>query len=346
MKKYRKQTSAIHNFILLNVENNPKNITTLTAEKFNISRSAVLKHIQQLINDNLLTVKGRTKDRSYALIPMETSNTTISITPDLEEDVVWRNYAQKILKKLSKNIYDICQYGFTEIVNNVIDHSEGTLLTIEISLSATTVTMWIIDNGIGIFRKISTELNLENDLHAVLELSKGKLTTDPERHTGEDIFFVSRIFDEFHISSNEIHFIHYKDGDDWATKIQNSGKGEKSGTAVCMKINTNSKTIIGDIFDEFASEHDNYGFSRTIVPVLLAQYSKENLISRSQAKRLLARFDKFKEVILNFKNVETIGQAFADEVFRVFANKYPNIRLSYINTNEQVKKIILRVIGK
>jgi hypothetical protein len=76
--------------------------------------------------------------------------------------------------------------------------------------------------------------------------------------------------------------------------------------------------------------------------VFLAQYGDENLVSRSQAKRLLTRFDKFREVILNFENVEVIGQAFADEVFRVFTNKNPKIRLSYINTNEQVKKMILR----
>lgn len=346
MKKYRRQTRAIHDFILLNVENNPKNITTLTAKQFNVSRSAVLRHIQQLINNNLLSVKGITKDRSYSLVPLEKLNKTIAITPELEEDVIWRNYAYPILKKLPKNVFDICHYGFTEIVNNVIDHSEGKSLFIDISYSITKVTLWIMDDGIGIFRKIRTVLNLENDFRAVLELSKGKLTTDPESHTGEGIFFTSRIFDEFDLSSNEIHFSHFPDGDEWATEIRNSGKGKRSGTAVCMKISPNSKTILQNIFDEFASEYDDFGFSRTVVPVFLAQYGEENLISRSQAKRLLARFDKFREVILNFKNVEVIGQAFADEVFRVFVNKNPNTRLSYINTNEQVKKMILRVTGK
>ena len=86
----------------------------------------------------------------------------------------------------------------------------------------------------------------------------------------------------------------------------------------------------------------DYGFSKTNVPVFLAQYGNENLVSRSQAKRLLARFEKFKEIVLNFDNVDFIGQAFADEIFRVFQLQHPNIHLYYINTNEQVESMILR----
>lgn len=49
---------------------------------------------------------------------------------------------------------------------------------------------------------------------------------------------------------------------------------------------------------------------------------KPLLDSRSQAKRLLARVDKFKKVIFDFDDVEPIGQAFADEVFCVFAKQH------------------------
>ena len=52
--------------------------------------------------------------------------------------------------------------------------------------------------------------------------------------------------------------------------------------------------------------------------------------------------EKFREIILDFKDVEEIGQAFADEIFRVFQNEHPNINLHPINTNEQIAKMILR----
>ena len=81
---------------------------------------------------------------------------------------------------------------------------------------------------------------------------------------------------------------------------------------------------------------------KTQVPVFLAIYGNENLISRSQAKRLLVRFEKFKTIILDFEGVDMIGQAFADEIFRVFQNTHPTIDIRPINTNEQVEKMISR----
>ena len=74
----------------------------------------------------------------------------------------------------------------------------------------------------------------------------------------------------------------------------------------------------------------------------LAQRCDQPLISRSQAKRLLARVDKLKVVILDFADVEMIGQAFADEVFRVFRNQHPEIDLMSIHETQAVKQMIKR----
>jgi hypothetical protein len=75
----------------------------------------------------------------------------------------------------------------------------------------------------------------------------------------------------------------------------------------------------------------------------LAQYGNEKLVSRSQAKRLLERVDRFKIVIFDFRGVDTIGQAFADEVFRVFKNQHPDMEIYPINANELVMQMITRV---
>ena len=67
------------------------------------------------------------------------------------------------------------------------------------------------------------------------------------------------------------------------------------------------------------------------------------LVSRSQAKRLLSRFSEFKEVVLDFKGVETIGQAFADQIFRVFITTNPNVEIFPINTTTEVIAMIKHV---
>ena len=77
----------------------------------------------------------------------------------------------------------------------------------------------------------------------------------------------------------------------------------------------------------------------------MARYGDERLVSRSQAKRLLARIDRFKIVIFDFEGIDQIGQAFADEVFRVFNNRHPDIQLYFIKTQPDVENMIVRALS-
>jgi anti-sigma regulatory factor (Ser/Thr protein kinase) len=339
-----RQTDEIRDFIISNIEEHPNNITVLTAEKFSVSRQAVLRHINKLIKGGFLTVEGNTRDRKYSLKPVVDSIFHLSLN-GLEEDIVWREKVSPLLNDVPTNINKICYYGFTEMFNNVIDHSNGKTGSVNIKRTLRDVQILIVDDGIGIFNKIQKELGLSDTLHAILELSKGKLTTDPKRHTGEGIFFSSRIFDTFTISSGKLYFTHFNkpnsiEGSDWL--LENKDESIE-GTAIRMKIRLDSTRTTKDVFDYYSD--DDFGFTKTHIPVFLAQHGEENLISRSQAKRLLTRFDRFKEIVLDFQDVESIGQAFADEIFRVFHNEHPNINLYPINTNEQILSVIKRAQG-
>ena len=97
-----------------------------------------------------------------------------------------------LLEGLPANNIDIWHYCVTEMVNNAIDHSEGSRLTVVVN-----TRVQVLDDGIGIFRKIKAAFNLEDETQAILELSKGKLTTDPDRHSGQGIFFTSRMLEEW-----------------------------------------------------------------------------------------------------------------------------------------------------
>jgi len=335
-----RKTDEIRNFIINNIEEYQNKISTITAEKFSVTRQAVLKHINSLIKDSILEVQGKTKNRRYNLKPVLDKTFNFELN-GLEEDIVWRTSITPLLEGVADNVHRICQYGFTEMLNNAIDHSEGKEVIINIQKTLKEIQIIIWDDGVGIFNKIQKELGLSDTLHAILELSKGKLTTDPKRHTGEGIFFSSRIFDQFSISSGKLYFAHFSntnniEGSDWLLEDKEE---VVKGTAVRMKIKLDSKRTTKEVFDFYSEDFD---FTKTHIPVFLAQHGNENLISRSQAKRLLTRFEKFKEIILDFQDVEVIGQAFADEIFRVFQNEHPNINLYPINTNEEVLKMIKR----
>lgn len=53
--------------------------------------------------------------------------------------------------------------------------------------------------------------------------------------------------------------------------------------------------------------------------------------------------DKFSEVVLDFRDVQSVGQGFADEVFRVFARRYPTIVLKTENANSVIDAMIRHV---
>ncbi len=346
MKK--KRTNEIRKFILDAIARSAPNVANLVAKEFGMSRQAVNRHLTSMLNEGILIAKGATRNREYSLKPFVSQRFEFDLPDEQlkdvmhgshDEDRAWSRILRPLFNDLSENVLRICQYGFTEMLNNVFDHSEATKAIIEVEHNAARIDLTIIDNGVGIFNKIKHDFGLEDHLQAILELAKGKLTTDPQRHTGEGIFFASRMFDHFYIESGTLRFVHFKEGEDWLVEKPDK---ERSGTAVFMTISPNSRRTIKEVFNEFSTELDEYGFTKTKVPVALARYGDENLISRSQAKRLLARFERFKEVILDFSNVESIGPAFADEIFRVFTQQHPNIVLRHTNASEEVRKMIVR----
>jgi hypothetical protein len=91
-----------------------------------------------------------------------------------------------------------------------------------------------------------------------------------------------------------------------------------------------------EILDRYA-----FGFRRTRVIVGLAQVGAAGLLSRSEARRLMARLDRFVEVVLDFKGVAAIGPAFADEVFRVYASANA-VKLIWVRANDDVQRMIRR----
>lgn len=338
MRKPRKKSIEIRNFILDNIANHPRDITLLTLDQFDISRPAVLRHVQKLINEGAIIAYGTTRDRHYELKLLVDETFSFSLSTDVEEDKVWRHLVRPLLQEIPGNVMSICEYGMNEMINNVIDHSEGTEAEIHVEQSAARVAFLVIDNGIGIFNKIQRDLHFSEPRQAILELSKGKLTTDPNRHTGEGIFFASRMFDSFVVFSEGLFFSPNDTGID---TLPDSGS-EEGGTTVSMGISTLSDRTLQEIFDLYTSDDFEYTFSKTDVPVALATFGDENLVSRSQARRLLARFHEFQEVSLDFRGVDSIGQAFADEIFRVYSQNNPDIEIIPVNTNVQIERMIRR----
>jgi anti-sigma regulatory factor (Ser/Thr protein kinase) len=248
-----------------------------------------------------------------------------------DEFRIWTQLAKPELN-LPENVVNICEYGFTEILNNVIDHANSDSVTVRGLQDETSTSFEIEDDGIGIFSKLCNHFGFDNEIHALIELVKGKLTVAPQAHSGEGLFFSSKMFDQFSIESGGLS-VTFEDDECSVKSVQ-----PRKGTLIRMKIANNSQITSKGVFDKFC-DAEEFTFYKTRFFVSLAAL-EGGLISRSQAKRVAARLDSFGEVELNFHGVDQIGQAFADELLRVWPLNHPQTRLKVTNADSNVSQMI------
>jgi anti-sigma regulatory factor (Ser/Thr protein kinase) len=339
----RPKNENLREFILRNVAAHSADIASFAAKELGVTRASANGYLRTLVEEGLLTALGATKARRYRLKNLQEEIFRVDLTQKQQEDILWRDHFYSHFAALPENILRICEYGFGEIMNNAIDHSEGKNVLVGIERNYAKITLRIMDDGVGIFDKITRDCHLTDKHEAILELSKGKLTTDRTKHTGEGIFFTSRMFDEFTILSGGLAYMRQRqDNGEYLLDVEQKNP-DQNGTCVQMEISTNAGQTIKETFEKYLG--DEYKFAKTTIPLKLAQYEGEHLVSRSQARRIMMRAEKFMEVWLDFAEVAEIGQQFADEIFRVWATSHPNVRLSAFRTSPEVETMIQHALA-
>ena len=338
MSLKREEKGKIKEFLLkiISIGENPYKAME---NNFKISRQTVSKYLSELVEKNYITKNSK---GNYA-INFYISEFKIYKNKNLEEDILYDELIKKYEIDKKNNVKHILVYAFTEMLNNAIEHSEGTEISIHYAENYFNIFVIIKDNGIGIFRKIVRDHNLKNENEAIFELKKGKLTSDAENHSGEGIFFTSKVVDYFLISSFNKTFS--SGSNEYFYNIEENKEKCIKGTEVILVLNKNTERTTKEIFDEYTS--DDFVFNKTKITVHLAKdYLGHDFVSRSLAKRILMNVEKFKVIVLDFENIDNIGQGFADEVFRVFKNKNPDITIVPINMNEEIEFMINRAMKK
>jgi hypothetical protein len=313
------------------------------------SRVYVHRIMKGLVDEGVAALVGKANQARY--VPSDRKDETIRETQmrvrrmlrnkDLAEhrvlDEIKRGSA--IYEGLTKNVASIADYAFTEMLNNAIEHSLSPVIDLVMARTTADVRFEIADNGIGIFNNIMKKRGLQNRMEAIQDLLKGKETTAPEGHSGEGIFFTSKIADSFIIRSSEKKVVF----DNLANDMYVTDINLIKGTKVFFLIRTDAAKTLADLFSKYTDESLN--FSKTGVGVALYREGAE-YVSRSQARRIMTGLDKFESVELDFKGIETVGQAFADEVFRVWSAGHPNTVITPINASENIMFMIGRARGK
>lgn len=335
MKFNEEKKKAIIQYILEKIEQGNEGISKTVSEVFSVNQNTVHTYINELTEQNIIK---RVKRGMYELSNNSFMYELNRKNGDLDsDDYAFNHYFYQYIKDLPMNVREIWSYTFSEMINNVMDHSNAEEAKLVIEQNYLETSVMIVDKGVGIFEKIKDHFGLSSLEEAICELFKGKLTTDSTNHSGEGIFFSSKLMDDFYIISSGKIFSNNKYDN---SKVIDLAAGNIGGTCVLMSLSNHTQKRSQEVFNLYANEDG--GFIKTKIP--MKNLFEVSPVSRSQAKRVCNRLEKFKEVVIDFDGLEWMGQGFAHQLFVVFAKQNPDIKLLPINMNEEITKMYTHVI--
>lgn len=303
-----------------------------------LTTQAVLHHLVALRDAGAVRLVGQGRSAKWERCFTERFIWSRDVARELGESLMWTEVKRAVAQDLvdvSVQTLKVLEYAVTEILNNAIDHSEGSTIFVQVALDPSKIAVIVGDDGIGAFRKVREHFNLPNDLEAVAHIAKGRQTTAPDAHTGQGLFFSSRMVDLFEVEAGgRIWRVdNVRDDSTVASSVA------RPGTRVMLRTSKQGTLTPKEVFDRHSIEE--FAFDRGAVRVSLNAHGDE-FISRSEAKRLAVGLNLYGAVELDFGGVHFVGQGFVDELFRVWVNANPGTTISYINANEDIRFMIER----
>jgi anti-sigma regulatory factor (Ser/Thr protein kinase) len=309
-------------------------------QRLAVSRRGAGHVLRKLVHLQWLTGTGISRAKGYRPGPMRQVVHRYPLQ-GLQEDLPWRvDFAPCF--ELPANVHRMVQHAFTELLNNAIDHSGGQHVTVSMRQTPQQVQLLVSDDGCGLFKRIEDTFDVADPQLAMLELSKGKLTSAPDLHCGRGLYFTSRLADVLDVHANHAAFQRRA----WdAQRWHEAHPVPRSGTSVYLAIALDTRRTLDEVMRAPSLADGGYGFDTTHVPLSLISEGAA-LASRAEARRAASRLTQFRRAELDFTGIRDIGHGFADELFRVFSRDNPGVELVPLGMSPQVAAMVACVRGE
>jgi len=314
----------------------PQDLPQHLCERLSISRSYARTLLTKLVEAQWLQRDGVSRKAVYRPGALRQVVRRYPLA-GLQEDLPWaQDFAGRF--DVKANVARMAQHVFTELLNNAIDHSGGTSVTVSMRQTPTQLQLLVSDDGRGVFDAVAERFQITDPTTAMLELAKGKLTSQPDSHTGRGLFFSAKLADIFDLHANDAAFQQREwQRDQW---WQRSRPACRTGTSVYVAICVDSERSLDNVLRRYSLDGAGYGFERTVVPLKLITQEQNGLESRAQARRVASRLAQFRRVELDFDGLADVGHGFTDELFRVFGRQHPQLELVPVNMAPRVAAMI------
>ncbi len=316
----------------------PQALPALLMDRLGIGRRSAGSLLRKLVDGHWLQREGSRRRPTYRPGTLRQVVQRYDIA-GLQEDTPWRRDFAPCFE-LSPNLRRMAAHAFTELLNNAIDHSGGQRVTVSLRQTALHLQMLVSDDGCGLFQRVAQAFDIHDPQQAMFELSKGKLTSQPERHSGHGLFFTSRLADIFDIHTAPAAFQYRPWG---SRQWQSARPAATGGTTVYLAIALDTARTLDAVLHAHSASGQGLGFERTRVPLqLLADHGA--LASRAEARRVAQRLGAFQQADIDFSGLDDVGHGFADELFRVFGRAHPGLALRPLGMNPRVQAMVASVV--
>ena len=334
MRFKEEQKERIIFYLLVKIKQGKENISRTVSEEFGINQATVHSYLNELMNSGVIR---RVKRGEYTLVVSEYEYTLHRSEGDLDTDTyAFERCLKEHIADLPQNVRGIWAYAFSEMVNNVMDHSEAETMRVIIRrdyLDTRALILdehsWTEDGDYGLLFGVIAG--------TVLILVLVTLIFSIVHFVGEGIFFTSKLMDEFFILSDGKVFTNNRYDVSQVFNLPEMA----GGTGVFMQLSNFTRKNSQEVFDMFSNVDG--GFTKTRIPI--KNMFDADPVSRSQAKRVCNGLNRFREVEIDFSGVDWMGQGFAHQIFVVFQNEHPEIRLIPINMSEGAARMYAHVTG-
>jgi anti-sigma regulatory factor (Ser/Thr protein kinase) len=330
--------NALTSWITAAAARHPLDLADALAAHTGVTRATAGKALKRLVELQWLAREGTARKPLYRAGPLRQIVQRYELA-GLDEDRPWtRDFAPHF--ELPATVRRMAQHAFGELLNNAIDHSGGRQVTVSMRQTPAHLQLLVSDDGCGLFERLRESFALDDPALAMLELSKGRLTSQPLRHGGRGLFFTSRLADVFDLHANHAAFQrrHWEAGRWHAGKPLGHG-----GTSVYVAIALDTPRTLESVVAAHSLDGRGGAFDSTHVPLALLASELDGLESRAQGRRIAARLGQFRRAEIDFRGIPEVGYSFVDELFRVQAGSLPQAELVPVNMSASVAALVASV---
>ncbi len=365
----RARTRSIRAFILENLEAHPRDIVRLARQRYGISRQAVNRHLHALEAEGLVEGRGSTRARRWRLRGRRVAAATLRPgTPVARPDRIWRVAFEPALAGATERLRENARRILEAVVDAAAARAGATRLRIDALATPTGLDVGVWDDGPGLFARLArTPGGLELarfDLvrgarfgapaagrpragggHAPGEPPAGRGASarpDPAPAVAPDdgsLLVAMRLADAFVAAADGIALGWDGREERWAALGDDAVEIPARGTRMAFHVDAEPRRTPADVLDALRAG-DGAPMSRAHVPVALLPGAGEAPRSPGDARRLVEGLERCVEILLDFRGVDAIGEAFARELFGTWRAQHPGVSLVTMGASPDVRAVI------